>query len=156
MLRLYIFALSSVLWYPLGAQALSPQIFGGIFQVSFPSNSSILDEAAKEMLAKRLDKLVGRSGLEYVIVIGYSDRESVKSDRPWQLGLATARARAIEKFLVDSGLPQEKVYSEGRIAGGQASYGNTSRQAIAGTAEVEYHGTCNVASTCSSVNRLSD
>jgi outer membrane protein OmpA-like peptidoglycan-associated protein len=153
---LHIFGLLLVLWCPQGSYALSAQRFQGAFQVSFPNKSSVLDDAAMETLKKRLPKILGRSGLEVVIVIGYSDREDAQTGLPWQLGLATARARAIEKFFVDSGLPRERIYSEGRVVGDQPSYDNPSRQDPAGTAEVEYLGTCNIKGNCGPVDRPRD
>ena len=153
---LHILELLLVLWCPLGAHALSPQKFQGAFQVSFPMNSSVLDGTAQETLKNRLPKILGRSGLEVVIVIGYSDKEDGKTALPWQLGLAIARARAIEKFFIDSGFPKARIYSEGRVVGDQPSYDNPSRKTLTGVAEIEYFGTCNVKSNCGPVDRPSD
>jgi len=136
--------------------ALSPQKFLGSFNIAFQSNSSTIDIAGREELNKRLPKILNRSGLEIVIIVGYSDAQSEKANRPWQLGLATARARAIEQFFINAGLPRERICLEGRVVGETGSFEHTLPDDKNGIAEIVYVETCYIYSNCAPVDKLSD
>lgn len=133
---------------PSASQAVSPQIIKAEFKVSFPPKSSLLSDVGEAELQKWLPKMVNRRGLSYVVVTGYSDAPNKNRSHVWQLGLAISRAKATERFLVEAGIPQERIYFEGKVVSDRGRFGEVVGEEAAGITTIQYGGTCTVESNC--------
>ncbi len=131
-------------------RALQPLMGDRSSTISFAKNDFQLSDEAKEDLRQHLSCFNTLSS-GVVIVIAYGDSASPSPTEAEQIELASHRAAAIRKFLVDSGLPYNRVYSEARAAGdvplGHRSDDQFGRQSE-GVANIESAGTCRIIEAC--------
>ena len=89
-------------------------------EVLFSSASAQLEEGGKQELAKMADTLkemarsIPREVNWILTVVGHTDRLPIKNSQfPSNWELSTARALSVVKFLVESGIPAERLAATG-------------------------------------------
>ncbi len=89
-------------------------------EVLFPSGSAALQKSGQERLAKLANTLLGIAttippGIHWVLrVDGHTDRQPIHtSEFPNNWALSTARARAVVQFLIDKGVPPNRLAATG-------------------------------------------
>jgi len=89
-------------------------------EVLFPSGSASLQESGKEQLSALARTLMDIAGhippeVNWVLRIdGHTDRRSIHTDQfPNNWALSTARATAVVQFLIDQGIPPERLAAAG-------------------------------------------